>query len=79
MTQPVDDIYVGLMIEKQRKDMVEEMSKRKNLDLGVGRLIYMMARNSAAEVGQQVDMVLVACAIKYAGDNKHLLKFKGAR
>lgn len=77
MTKPIDDVYVGLMIEKQRKDMVEEMSRRKGLDLGLGRLIYMMARNSASEVGQQVDMVLVACAIKYAGDNKHLLKFKG--
>ncbi|WNT45466.1 hypothetical protein SEA_ARGAN_82 [Arthrobacter phage Argan] len=79
MTQPIDDVYVGFFAEKRRKEMVEEMCKRKGLRYAIGLLIYQMARNSAAEVGQQVDMVLVACAIKYAGDNKHLLKFKGAR
>ena len=79
MGNPIDDVYLGLMIEKKRKEMVEEMCKRKGLRFAIGLLIYNMARNSAAELGQQVDMVLVACAIKYAGENQHLLKFKGAR
>jgi NRPS condensation-like uncharacterized protein len=54
--------------------MVNEMCRRVGLSAMLGQRIRLMALSCAIKNGHEIDMTLVARAIKYAGDNKHLLK-----
>lgn len=51
-----------------------EMGRRVGLPRHFARRIFYFALSTALNRGSAVDMVQVACAIKYAGDNKHLIK-----
>jgi hypothetical protein len=50
------------------------MARRVNVPVALATKIYMMALMDAARIHRyEIDMVMVACAIKYAGENLHRL------
>lgn len=52
-----------------------EMARRVGLPKKFAlRIFYMQLRTMHMNPGGIIDMVQIACAIKYAGDNKHLIK-----
>jgi hypothetical protein len=50
------------------------MARRVNLPKRAAIEIFRIAATVGLQTGVGTDMVLVAKAIKYAGDNKHMLK-----
>lgn len=69
-----ENLISGLLREKGEVGMTDEMARRAGIPHATGRVILSMARICLRKAGKSMNMILVAEAIKYAGDNKHLLK-----
>lgn len=70
----IDNLMNHLLLEKRNIAMTDEMAKRAGISHQVGRNILSIAKICARKVGEPVDMVQVANAIKYAAENKERLK-----
>ncbi len=73
-SDPIEALLNGLRQEQKNIEMTDEMAKRAGISHNVGRNILAIAKVCARKVGEPVDMVQVANAIKFAGENKERLK-----
>lgn len=71
-TEPLIDPHLPPSARETK--MVEIMCKRVRFSYITGLTILKMERFAAKRENRRVNMVQVACAIKYASDNRHLLK-----